>query len=49
MLALLAFLTAPVSAHLPVKAAMRLDPRLVPPDPPTPGAEPSAPNADRAR
>jgi len=29
------FLTAPVSAHLLVKAAMRLDPRLVPPDPPT--------------
>jgi multicomponent K+:H+ antiporter subunit G len=28
------FLTAPVSAHLLVKAAMRLDPRLRPPPPP---------------
>lgn len=28
------FLTAPVSAHLLVKAALRLDPRLAPPDPP---------------
>jgi len=35
LITLFVFLTAPVSAHLLVKAAMRLDPRLVPPDPPT--------------
>jgi multicomponent K+:H+ antiporter subunit G len=34
LITLFVFLTAPVSAHLLVKAAMRLDPRLVPPDPP---------------
>jgi multicomponent K+:H+ antiporter subunit G len=28
------FMTAPVSAHLLVKAAMRLDPTTMPPDPP---------------
>ena len=35
LITLFVFLTAPVSAHLLVKAAMHLDPRLVPPDPPT--------------
>jgi multicomponent K+:H+ antiporter subunit G len=34
LITLFVFLTAPVSAHLLVKAAMRLDPRLSPPDPP---------------
>lgn len=34
LITLFVFLTAPVSAHLLVKAAMRLDPRLGPPDPP---------------
>ncbi|MGZ8272683.1 MAG: Na+/H+ antiporter subunit G [Burkholderiaceae bacterium] len=34
LITLFVFLTAPVSAHLLVKAAMRLDPRLLPPDPP---------------
>lgn len=34
LISLFVFLTAPVSAHLLVKAAMRLDPRLRPPDPP---------------
>lgn len=34
LITLFVFLTAPVSAHLLVKAAMRLDPRLAPPDPP---------------
>ena len=36
LITLLVFLTAPVSAHLLVKAAMRLDPRLHPADPPGP-------------
>ena len=40
LITLFVFLTAPVSAHLLVKAAMRLDPRLAPPDPP-----PSAPGS----
>ncbi|MGB2819300.1 MAG: Na+/H+ antiporter subunit G [Burkholderiaceae bacterium] len=34
LITLFVFLTAPVSAHLLVKAAMRLDPRLGPSDPP---------------
>lgn len=34
LITLFVFLTAPVSAHLLVKAAMRLDPRRAPPDPP---------------
>lgn len=34
MITLFLFLTAPVSAHLLVKAAMRLDPSLRPPPPP---------------
>ena len=33
LITLFVFLTAPVSAHLLIKAAMRLDPRLAPPDP----------------
>jgi multicomponent K+:H+ antiporter subunit G len=33
LITLFVFLTAPVSAHLLVKAAMRIDPRLRPPDP----------------
>ncbi|MGZ8256131.1 MAG: Na+/H+ antiporter subunit G [Burkholderiaceae bacterium] len=36
LITLFVFLTAPVSAHLLIKAAMRLDPRLAPPDPPEP-------------
>ena len=34
LITLFVFLTAPVSAHLLVKAAMRLDARLRPPEPP---------------
>lgn len=34
LIALFLFITAPVSAHLIVKAAMRLDPALRPPPPP---------------
>jgi multicomponent K+:H+ antiporter subunit G len=34
LITLFVFLTAPVSAHLLVKAALRLDPRLAPPEPP---------------
>jgi multicomponent K+:H+ antiporter subunit G len=45
LITLFVFMTAPVSAHLLVKAAMRLDPRIVPPDPPpvtrTTSGEPS--------
>jgi len=50
LIALFIFITAPVSAHLVVKAAMRLDPSLRPPppapEPPTatpPGTGPSGP------
>jgi multicomponent K+:H+ antiporter subunit G len=44
------FLTAPVSAHLLVKAAMRLDPGLAPPDPPpVTGATSGEPNRDVPR
>lgn len=44
------FLTAPVSAHLLVKAAMRLDPRLAPPDPPATAASRSGePKRDAPR
>lgn len=40
LITLFVFMTAPVSAHLLVKAAMSLDPNVVPPDPPAeaPGA-----------
>lgn len=48
LITLFVFLTAPVSAHLLVKAAMRLDPRLVPPEPP-PQAPPAGAPADDAR
>ena len=34
LITLFVFLTAPVSAHLMIKAAMRTDPRLAPPEPP---------------
>ena len=34
LITLFVFLTAPVSAHLLVKAALHLDPRLAPPEPP---------------
>ncbi len=34
LITLFVFLTAPVSAHLLVKAALRIDPRLAPPEPP---------------
>ena len=40
LITLFVFLTAPVSAHLLVKAALRLDPRLAPPDPPDTAREP---------
>ena len=50
LITLFVFLTAPVSAHLLVKAAMRLDPRLVPPDPPTvTGATQGEPGRDAPR
>jgi len=39
LITLFVFLTAPVSAHLLVKAALRLDPRLAPPEPPQAGTE----------
>ena len=39
LITLFVFLTAPVSAHLLVKAAMRLDPRFAPPEPPTAGKQ----------
>ncbi len=47
VITLLLFMTAPVSAHLLVKAAFRLDPSLRPPPPPAlPDAPPPAlPNA----
>jgi multicomponent K+:H+ antiporter subunit G len=52
LITLFVFLTAPVSAHLLVKAAIRLDPRLVPPDPPEAGTSPAtgvvSEGADRA-
>jgi multicomponent K+:H+ antiporter subunit G len=41
MITLFVFLTAPVSAHLLVKAALRLDPRLAPPEPPAASKEDS--------
>jgi multicomponent K+:H+ antiporter subunit G len=34
LITLFLFITAPVSAHLLIKAAMKLDPRLKPPPPP---------------
>jgi multicomponent K+:H+ antiporter subunit G len=34
LITLFLFMTAPVSAHLLIKAALRLDPRLRPPPPP---------------
>ena len=36
LITLFLFMTAPVSAHLLIKAALRLDPRLRPPPPPGP-------------
>ena len=36
LITLFLFLTAPVSAHLLIKAALKLDPSLRPPDPPEP-------------
>jgi multicomponent K+:H+ antiporter subunit G len=50
LITLFVFLTAPVSAHLLVKAAMRLDPRLCPPDPPAvTEVTSSGPNRDAGR
>ena len=50
LITLFVFLTAPVSAHLLVKAAMRLDPRLRPPDPPAvTEVTSSEPNRDAGR
>lgn len=34
------FLTAPISAHLMVQAALKLDPRARPPEPPAPASPP---------
>ncbi len=41
------FLTAPVSAHLLVKAALKANPQLKPPEPAAQAAEPPAPIAHR--
>ena len=49
LITLFVFLTAPVSAHLLVKAAMRLDPRLLPPDPPAGRAGTPGPRKARRR
>lgn len=35
LISLFLFMTAPVAAHLLIKGAMRGDPKLAPPDPPT--------------
>jgi multicomponent K+:H+ antiporter subunit G len=45
LVTLFLFITAPVSAHLLIQAAMKLDPRLRPPPPPdhVPGPDPDAP------
>jgi multicomponent K+:H+ antiporter subunit G len=43
LITLFLFLTAPVSAHMLVKAALRLDPSLRPPLPPSPPIRPSDP------
>ena len=43
------FLTAPVSAHLLVKAALRLDPRLAPPEPPGSTGQSSEPQGNLER
>lgn len=36
LISLFIFMTAPISAHLLVKAALRADPRIAPPDPAAP-------------
>jgi len=46
LITLFVFLTAPVSAHLLVQAALKLDPSLRPP-PPTAAGAPPAPDASR--
>ena len=43
LITLFLFLTAPVSAHLLIKAAMKLEPSLRPPPPPT-GKDPTSTN-----
>ena len=43
LITLFVFLTAPVSAHLMVKAALRVDPRLAPPEPPAQSASACGP------
>jgi len=43
LITLFVFLTAPVSAHLMVKAALRIDPRLAPPEPPADSTSASGP------
>ncbi len=40
LIALFLFMTAPVSAHLLVKAALKLDPALRPPEPPSSPGDP---------
>jgi multicomponent K+:H+ antiporter subunit G len=50
LITLFVFLTAPVSAHLLVKAALRLDPRLAPPEPPaSPQRDAGEPGRQRGR
>lgn len=48
LITLFLFLTAPVSAHLLIKSAMKLDPTLRPdpPSSPPPGASPRPPDGD---
>jgi multicomponent K+:H+ antiporter subunit G len=50
LITLFVFLTAPVSAHLLVKAALRADPRLAPPEPPaSPQRDAGEPDRERGR
>lgn len=50
LITLFVFLTAPVSAHLMVKAALHMDPQLAPPEPPAEsGPAPGAPGHDLPR
>jgi len=42
LITLFVFLTAPVSAHILVQAAMKLDPSVRPPPPPAKAGDPSA-------
>ena len=42
LIALFLFMTAPVSAHLLIKAALKMDPSLRPPAPPSGSGDPRA-------